>query len=126
MENEMTKRASALGVRVDVDGTNTGKDNKRLATRLRTAVRIARTTGPMLRRRSSPAVAATRTSLRWATRTVRAMPSSPRRSLAAGSLGFGAGLYMGGAPRLIAATGVAPAIVIGAASLMRQDEQVTA
>jgi hypothetical protein len=54
------------------------------------------------------------------------MPSSTSRSLAAGSVGFGAGLFMGGAPRLVAATGVAPAIVIGAAILLRPDDKVTA
>ena len=53
------------------------------------------------------------------------MPSSTSRSLAAGSVGLGAGLYLGGAPRLVAATGVAPAVVIGAAILLRPDEGVS-
>jgi hypothetical protein len=97
-----------------------------LAAQLRVAVRIARTTGPMLRRRSARAVAATRAGLGWTTKAVRAMPRSTSRSLAAGSVGLGAGLYFGGAPRLVAATGVAPAVVIGAAILLRPDEEVQA
>jgi uncharacterized membrane protein YphA (DoxX/SURF4 family) len=52
------------------------------------------------------------------------MPSSTSQSLAAGSVGLGAGLLIGGAPRLVAATGVAPAVLIGAAILLRPDEQV--
>ena len=94
-----------------------------LAARLRGAVRIARTTGPMLRRRSAKAVAATRAGLGWTTRRVQAMPRSTSQSLAAGSVGLGAGLLIGGAPRLVAATGAAPAVVIGAAILLRPDEQ---
>jgi hypothetical protein len=51
------------------------------------------------------------------------MPSSTSQSLAAGSVGLGAGLLIAGAPRLVAATGVAPAVVIGAAILLRPDEE---
>jgi len=122
----MTKRSRALGVRVRNSITNTENGSNLLAARLRAAVRIARTTGPMLRRRSAPVVAATRAGVGWTTRTVRAMPSSTSRSLAAGSVGLGAGLYIGGAPRLVAATGVAPAVVIGAALFLRPDEEVSA
>jgi len=50
------------------------------------------------------------------------MPRSTSHSLAAGSVGLGAGLFLGGVPRLIAATGAAPALVIGAAIFMRPDE----
>jgi len=42
-----------------------------------------------------------------------------------GSVGLGAGLLIGGAPRLVAATGAAPAVVIGAAILLRPDAPVT-
>jgi hypothetical protein len=52
------------------------------------------------------------------------MPSSTSQSLAAGSVGLGAGLFIGGAPRLVAATGIAPAVVIGAAILLHPDEEV--
>lgn len=119
----MTKPATALGERLQANGANTEKGSKMLAAQLRGAVRIARTTGPTLRRRSARALAATRTGLGWTTRVVRAMPSSTSQSLAAGSVGLGAGLLIGGAPRLVAATGVAPAVVIGAAILLRPDEE---
>ena len=120
----MTKPARALDTRLQAIGTSAGKSSKALATQLQSAVRIARTTGPMLQRRSARAVAATRAGMGWTTRKVQAMPSSTSQSLAAGSVGLGAGLLIGGAPRLIAATGVAPAVVIGAAILLRPDEQV--
>jgi hypothetical protein len=121
----MTKPAPALGVRLHTNDANIEKDSNRLAARLRAAVRIARTTAPMLQRRSSRAVAASRAGFRWTTQAVQAMPNSTSRSLAAGSVGLGAGLYIGGAPRLVAAAGVAPAAVIGAAILLRPNEQGT-
>jgi len=120
----MTKPARALDAHVPTNSTTTEKRSNVLATRLRGAVRIARTTGPTLARRSVRAVAATRAGLGWTTRRVQAMPSSTSQSLAAGSVGLGAGLLIGGAPRLVAATGVAPAVLIGAAILLRPDEQV--
>jgi hypothetical protein len=121
----MTKPARALDVRLHANSTNSEKGSTMLAAQLGGAVRIARTTGSMLRHRSARAVAATRAGFGWTTRTVQALPSSTSRSLAAGSVGLGAGLLIGGAPRLVAATGVAPALVIGAAILLRPDEQVT-
>jgi hypothetical protein len=122
----MTKPARALDARLHANGASIRGGPKMLAAQLRAAVQIARRTGPMLRRRSARAVAATRAGFGWTTRTVQAMPSSTSRSLAAGSVGLGAGLYMGGAPRLIAAAGVAPAAVIGAAILLRPNEQIVA
>jgi hypothetical protein len=111
----MTKPARALDARLHANGAGIRGGPKMLAAQLRAAVRIARTTGPIVQRRSARAVAATRSGFWWTTRAVQAMPSSTSRSLAAGSVGLGAGLYLGGAPRLVAAAGVAPAIVIGAA-----------
>jgi len=120
----MTRRVRALEARRQDNSTNPEPGSNALAARLRGAVRIARTTGPMLGRRSARAVATTRTGLGWTMRRVQAMPSSRSQSLAAGSVGLGAGLLIGGAPRLVAATGVAPAVVIGAAILLRPDLQV--
>jgi hypothetical protein len=122
----MTKRVRALDLRRQAETTNTENGSNRLAGQLRGAVRIARTTGPMLERRSARAVAATRAGVRWTTRRVQAMPRSTSQSLAAGSVGLGAGLFLGGAPRLVAATGAAPAVVIGAAILLRPDHEVAA
>lgn len=119
----MTKPASALDARLQTNTPNTEKGSNMLAAQLRGAVRIARTTGPMLRRRSARAVTATRAGFGWTSRKVQALPSSTSQSLAAGSVGLGAGLLIGGAPRLVAATGVAPAVVIGAAILLRPDAE---
>lgn len=120
----MTKRVRALDARRQANTTNTEISSNMLATQLRGAVRIARTTGPILRRRSARALAVARAGLGSTTRRVQAMPRSTSQSLAAGSVGLGAGLFIGGAPRLVAATGVAPAVVIGAALLLRPDQQV--
>jgi hypothetical protein len=122
----MTKPATALEARLQSSGGKTKKGSNMLAARLRSAVRMARTTAPMLQRRSARAVAATRAGIAWTATRVQAMPSSTSRSLATGSVGLGAGLFIGGAPRIVAATGVAPAVVIGAAILLRPDEKVTA
>jgi len=120
----MTKPARTLDARVQTNSTTAEKRSNILATRLRGAVRIARTTGPMLGRRSARAIAATRAGVGWTSRRVQAMPASTSQSLAAGSVGLGAGLLIAGAPRLVAATGVAPAVLIGASILMRPREQV--
>jgi hypothetical protein len=119
----MTNPPRALDVRLQTNRTGAGKSSASLARQLRGAVRMARATGPMLRRRSARAVTATRAGVGWTTRRVLAMPRSTSRSLAAGSVGLGAGLFIGGAPRLVAATGVAPAVVIGATILLRPDEE---
>ena len=77
----------------------------------------ARTEG--LLRRWPAALASARTGADRTTAAVQSMPTSTLRSLAAGSAGLGAGLLLGGAPRLVAVAGVAPAIVIGATVLSR-------
>jgi len=120
----MTKPARPGVARLQIISTTTRKGSNMLAARLRGAVRIARIGGPMLQRRSARALAATRAGFDWTSHTVQAMPSSTSQSLAAGSVGLGAGLLMGGAPRLVAATGVAPAVVIGAVRILRPDNQV--
>ena len=120
----MTRRVRALEAHRQTISTSAEKSSNVLAAQLQSAVRIARTTGPVLQRRSARAVAATRAGLGWTTRRVRALPSSTSQSLAAGSVGLGAGLLIGGAPRLVAATGVAPAVVIGAALLLGPEHEV--
>ena len=76
-------------------------------------------TGAAVLRRMPVALEATRAAIRTTTSVVNAMPSSAIRALAAGSAGLGVGLYLGGAPRLVAAAGMAPAVVLGAAALSR-------
>ena len=120
----MTKPARVHDARQQAPSKSKDGGSNRLAAQLRGAVRMARTTGPMLRRRSARVVAATGAGFAWTARRVQAMPRSTSQSLAAGSVGLGAGLFLGGVPRVVAATGAAPAVVIGAAILLRPDEQV--
>lgn len=53
--------------------------------------------------------------------TLQAMPDPNRRLLAAGSIGLAAGLYLAGAPRLVSLAGLAPACIVGTASVFRPD-----
>lgn len=50
------------------------------------------------------------------------LPDSTLQRLAAGSVGLSAGLRLAGAPRLVVAAGVAPAVLIGAAIALRPVE----
>jgi hypothetical protein len=53
------------------------------------------------------------------TSALQALPDSTLRWLAASSVGLGGGLYLAGAPRVIVAAGVAPALAIAAAVALR-------
>jgi hypothetical protein len=57
-----------------------------------------------------------------ATNPLQALPDSTLRWLAASSVGLGAGSFLAGAPRLVVAAGVAPALVMGAAMIARPIE----
>jgi hypothetical protein len=57
-----------------------------------------------------------------ATNPLQALPDSTLRWLAASSVGLGAGFFLAGAPRLVVAAGVAPALVMGAAMIARPIE----
>lgn len=115
----MTKQPREPGSHLQPSGSNVDHSSTVVAAYIGSALRIARSAGGMLRRRADPVVAAARSGFGWTSRTVQAMPIGRTRSLAAGSVGLAAGLYLGGAPRLITAAGVAPAALIGAAILMR-------
>jgi len=54
-----------------------------------------------------------------ATSALQALPDPALRWLAATSVGVGAGLSLAGAPRVVVAAGVAPALFAGAAILLR-------
>ncbi len=64
-------------------------------------------------------VHATRAGAHGTTSALQSLPDTTLRSLAATSVGLGAGFYLAGAPRLAVAAGVAPAIVMGAAIVLR-------
>ena len=53
------------------------------------------------------------------TSALQRLPDPTLRWLAAGSIGLGAGLYLSGTPRLVVAASVLPALLIGAAILLR-------
>jgi hypothetical protein len=53
------------------------------------------------------------------TKALQTLPDSTLRWLTAGSVGLGVGLYLAGAPRLATAAGVTPALMMGAAMVVR-------
>jgi hypothetical protein len=64
-------------------------------------------------------VNATRSGARATTSALQTLPDSTLRSLAATSIGLGGGLYLAGKNRLAVAAGVGPALVMGAAIVLR-------
>ncbi len=68
---------------------------------------------PSIARRMSGGTRPTRT------RVLQRLPDATLRQLAASSMGLGAGFYLAGAPRLIVAIGIAPALLMGAAIALR-------
>jgi hypothetical protein len=59
-----------------------------------------------------------------ATSAIQSLPDSTLRWLAAASAGLGAGFYLAGAPRLVVAAGVAPALIMGASMVLRPVEPI--
>jgi len=53
------------------------------------------------------------------TSALQLLPDSTLQGLAASSIGLGAGFYLAGLPRLVTAAAVTPAMVIGAAIILR-------
>jgi hypothetical protein len=62
---------------------------------------------------------ATRERANATTRALQLLPDSTLQGLAASSIGLGAGFYLAGLPRLVTATAVTPAVIIGAAIALR-------
>ena len=83
------------------------------------AASAARAGARVLLGRLPGTVRATRVGANGATSALQTLPDSTLRWLAAGSVGLGAGLFLAGAPRVIIAAGVAPALAMGAAALAR-------
>jgi hypothetical protein len=69
---------------------------------------------------------ATRVRANATTSALQILPDSTLRGLAATSAGLGAGFYLAGVPRMVTAAAMAPAMVIGAAILLRPGDHVTA
>jgi hypothetical protein len=73
--------------------------------------------------RMPAAIEAARTSAVDAARGVEAMPERTRLVLATLSLGFAAGLYLAGAPRLVTLLAVTPAAVVAAGWMAREADR---
>jgi hypothetical protein len=83
------------------------------------AARIARRNATSLLARVPGTMHATRAGARGTTTALQTLPDPLLRWLAAGSVGLGAGFQLAGAPRLVVAAGVAPALIMGAAIVLR-------
>lgn len=86
------------------------------------AVQIVRRGAGTLIERGPGTISATRAGAHVTTTTLQALPDSTLRWLAASSVGLGAGFYLAGAPRLVVAAGIAPALIVGAAMVLRPTE----
>jgi len=62
---------------------------------------------------------AARTGAGGTTGALQTLPDSTLRGVAAASIGVGAGFYLARAPRLAIATGIAPALIMAAAIVLR-------
>ncbi|MFI5259928.1 MAG: hypothetical protein ACHQ01_10030 [Candidatus Limnocylindrales bacterium] len=91
----------------------------RAGRRLAGALTIARSAGRAIVNRVPGTIRATRTGAGGTTSALQVLPDPMLRWLAAGSVGLGAGLSLAGAPRLVVAAGMAPALIIGAAIASR-------
>lgn len=83
------------------------------------ALNLARRSATMLIVHVPGTVHATEAGAHGTTSALQRLPDSTLRWLAASSVGLGAGFYLSGAPRLVTAAGVAPALVMGAAIVLR-------
>ena len=93
--------------------------HERAVRRVSRASRSARAGATLLMARVPGAMHATGVGAQDTTSALQALPDSTLRWLTAGSVGLGAGLYLAGAPRAVAAAGVVPALFMGAAMVLR-------
>ncbi len=90
--------------------------------RLSAAIDSARTSAARLIERVPATIDATRAGASRTTSALQTLPDPTLRSLVATSVGLGAGFYLAGAPRLAVVAGVAPALLVGAAIVLRPIE----
>jgi hypothetical protein len=90
------------------------------------AVTVARRSVSVARRGTANIIArvpatlrTTRAGAQEATNVLQGLPDATLRTLAASSLGLGAGFYLRGAPRLVIMAGVVPAMIMGATIALR-------
>jgi hypothetical protein len=87
--------------------------------RLTSAIDVARSSARTVIGHVPGTVRATRARAHNTTSALQTLPDTTLRWLAASSVGLGAGFYLARAPRLVIAAGVAPALVMGAAIVLR-------
>jgi len=97
-----------------------------VATVARTSLRTVSHGASKLAARIPGTLNAARASMRWTVGALQTLPDSTLRSLAATSVGLGAGLSFTKAGRLAAVVGVVPAVVLEAAIANRPPETVIA
>lgn len=88
------------------------------------AIGLALATTKTLVSRLPGTLRATRVGANATTSSLQILPDSILQGLAASSVGLGAGFYIAGVPRLVTAAAVAPALIIGAAIVLRPSDQV--
>jgi hypothetical protein len=103
-------RVRRAGVRGPASGVVTVVRRGLTVARRGTASLVARVPGTLR---------TTRTGAQEATNALQGLPDPTLRTLAASSLGLGAGFYLTGAPRLAIVAGVVPAVMMAAAIALR-------
>lgn len=93
-----------------------------VARRASGAIGTARTSAASLVARVPGAMRTTRAGAYDTASALQKLPDPTLRWMAAGSVGLAAGLYLAGLPRLVAAAGAAPALIMGAAVVLRPIE----
>jgi len=89
-------------------------------------LKLARASGDLLAARAPGTLRSMKAGAHGMTVALQILPDSTLRWLAAASVGLAAGLRLAGAPRVVAAAGVTPALVLGAAIVLRPIEPETA
>lgn len=97
---------------------------KSVVRRVSGVMKIAGTSATGLIARVPGTIHATRAGAHGTTSALQTLPDPTLRGLAATSVGLGAGFYLAGAPRLAVAAGVAPALLMGAAIVLRPNKRV--
>ena len=95
------------------------KDVASVRRRVSGAIDVARAGATMLIVRAPGTMHTTQAGAHRVTSVLQTLPDSTLRWLAASSVGLGAGLSLAGAPRLVRAAGMAPALILGAAIVLR-------
>ena len=116
MTTDSDERRSTADPARAPDGPRHGSPVTRRASR---AIGMTSSGAATLIRRAPGALATARAGARDATTALQTLPDPALRSLAATSVGIGAGLRLAGAPRLAVAAAVASAMLVGAAIALR-------